>query len=259
MRQGTLGLLCVASMLLGGCGGSTRSSASTRSHASASSATTPRLTAPGRSPACSDPAGICAPVHSPGIATRPINAPYASSIEAALQITRRNELAASLYNLLHGHHQRVSTPTCRQGAVFRCSVWVTPIREQLSIAIACKQRGAGSAARVYCTTRPLDFLPVHVGDMALPGIRAIVARHGYALANVDCDDPWGAPRRILDHTGLSRIYHCYLWLARQGHPIFRARAVLALQLGLNRGGWQIHVLDTPGGLRGAGSPGAPQA
>jgi hypothetical protein len=92
MRQGTLGLLCVASVLLGGCGGSTRSSASVRSHASASSATTPRLTAPGRSPACSDPAGICAPVHSHGIATRPINAAYASSVEAALQITRRNAL-----------------------------------------------------------------------------------------------------------------------------------------------------------------------
>jgi hypothetical protein len=164
-----------------------------------------------------------------------------------------------VYNLLHGHHQRVSAPTCRQGAVFTCSVWVTPIREQLTIAVLCTRRGVGTAAAVNCTTRPLDFVPVHVGEMALPGIRAIVASHGYALANVDCDDPWGPPRRTFDRAGLSRTYHCLLWLARQGQPIFRARATLAMQLGVNRGGWQINVLDTPGGLRGAGTPGAPQA
>jgi hypothetical protein len=138
-------------------------------------------------------------------------------------------------------------------------VWVTPIREQLRIAVVCKRRGVGIAAAVNCATRPLDFLPVRVGDMALPGIRAIVASHGYALVNVDCDDPWGAPRRIFDRAGLSRTYHCLLWLARQGRPIFRARAMLAMQLGLSRGGWQIDVLDTPGGLRGAGGPSVPRA
>jgi hypothetical protein len=53
-------------------------------------------------------------VQSPGIAPKPVNGLYARSVQGALAIARRNDLAASLYNLLHGHHQHVSAASCQQ-------------------------------------------------------------------------------------------------------------------------------------------------
>lgn len=134
--------------------------------------------------------------------------------------------------------------------MYSCTVWVTPIREQLSIAVACRQRGAGSGASVTCTTRPLDLTPSHVMSLSYPGTAAIVASHGYTLASERCDDPWQAPRQLLDPDGLARAYHCELLLAKAGQPVFDARAILSMGLALRAGGWQIHILNVPG-LQGA--------
>jgi len=247
----------VVGLLAAGCGGATRHPTTVANRRSSSSST---ASAPVRgsarlssSAACSDPVGICAAVQSAGIAPRPVNALAARSVQTALEMTRRDDLAASLYNLLHGHHQRVSAPSCQQAAVFTCTVWVTPIREQLSIAIACKQVGAGTHAAVNCVTHPLDFTPVRLMSASYPGIQQIVVSHGYTLAGERCDDPWGAPVQILDPAGLTRTYHCLLLLAKPQQPVFSARAVLWMALAQSAGGWQLHVLDLPG-LQGAGHP-----
>lgn len=140
--------------------------------------------------------------------------------------------------------------------MYSCTVWVTPIREQLSIAITCKQLGAGNGATVNCTTRPLDLTPSHVMSLSYRGTAAIVVSHGYTLASERCDDPWEAPRQLLDHAGLLRTYHCELLLAKAGQPIFDARAILSMGLALRSGGWQIHILDVPGLQGGAHSAAA---
>jgi hypothetical protein len=181
---------------------------------------------------------------------------YARSVADAFALARRDELAASVYNLLHGHHQRVSAASCKRTTVMTCSVWVMPIREQLSIAIACRQHGVGKAASVSCTTDALDLLPVQAMSTALPGVRDVVASHGYSLANAVCDDPWEEPRQISDPDGLTRSYHCMLWLSAPGAPTVRSRAELTINLAKSAGGWQLSVLDNPS-IHGRGRTAAP--
>ncbi len=250
--------LLVGLLVIAGCGSSSRPQPARRSTGGPSSgSTSPPTGAAAAAPEstaepCSDPAGICAAVHSPGIAPRPVSATAGSTVQAALALDRRNDLAASLYNLLHGHHQHVSAPACQQTAVFTCTVWVTPIQEQLTVAIACKQHGTRT---VGCTTVPQDFTPSHAMSLSYPGTQAFIQSHGYTLTAERCDDPWGPPRQILDPAGLTRTYHCNLLLAKAGRPAFTGHALLWLGLAQGGGGWHIQVLNAPG-LHAAGTANA---
>jgi len=240
MRLGTLALFAFG-LLLGGCAGSVHNRASGRS-ASSTPAPGGGLNAP--LPGCSDPAGICAAVHGAGIAPTPIDRRRAQSIQAALAIDRRNDLASEVCDLLCGHHQRVSAAVCHQAGTFVCSVWVTPIREQLRVAIGCTVRGAPPMATIKCTPQPLELLPIAAGKIALPAIASSFASHGYVLSGQSvCDDPWGPPHQIFDRPGLRRSYSCLFKLTR-GPQHATATAVLNFNLAAH-GGWQMHVLRGP--------------